>query len=403
MKRFLIIFVLVLVFSDNGSSQVLNKVAVLDPAGNLMANINTMIREEINNNVIRANDFVAVERNIINRTIIENNYTITGQIDIGIISSLGAIMGADLICHTTATTLGPNYYISCKIINVSSASVISENTGITQEGLSDLFKVVSIIGKSFFPNQNSSVNTTPQPSTVKHAISAPKTVEKESTLANIPAINFMGNKLYIMPNDVITEKVTWQEAKNGCANSNALSYDDWRLPTKEEISQMYFNKTSVYNVKPYWYWSSSSRGYEYYRQAFDANKLALAGPNARLHVRCVRNERSSSNSNIPSVNCMGNEVFVMPYDITEDRVTWNEASANCSNASALGFTDWRLPTKDEISTLYLNKALVGQTKPYWYWSGTSKGSEYYRQAFDANKLSPANPNARYHVRCVRTK
>ncbi len=401
MIKFSTIFILMLILVSNIYAQNEKKVAVLDPAGNLPESIKTMIREELNNNVIRSKQFIAVERNLINKTVAESNYYITGQVDNKTVSDLGMLMGADLICYTTATTLGPNYYISCKIIDVAKVAVIGENTGITQEGLSDLFKVVSIIGNSFFPNQEIVNNSTPQEVTSPVIVPDAKPIERNSVASNLASIYFMGRQIFIMPYDVSYDKLTWHDANNICNNANANGFSDWRLPSKDEIAQLYLNKQVVNNVKPYWYWSSTSDGGDYYRQAFDADKLVLAAPEAKLYARCIRSDKGNLMSSNPIINIMGREIIVMANDVLQDRVNWIEANKACLTTNADGFDDWRLPAKDEISQMYFNKGMIRGMKPYWYWSSTSSGDEFYRQAFDANKLTPASQEARMHVRCVR--
>ena len=48
-------------------------------------------------------------------------------------------------------------------------------------------------------------------------------------------------------------------------------------------------------------------------------------------------------------------------------LNWNNAEAACE---ALG-GDWRLPTKDELNLLYINKDKIGGFEDDMYWSGTS--------------------------------
>ena len=66
-------------------------------------------------------------------------------------------------------------------------------------------------------------------------------------------------------------------------------------------------------------------------------------------------------------------------DQSEGDVTWNNAFSlvnNSANHNAVGanFTDWRLPTKDELNMMYTKKDAIGGFANYYYWSSTEFGN-----------------------------
>ncbi len=63
---------------------------------------------------------------------------------------------------------------------------------------------------------------------------------------------------------------------------------------------------------------------------------------------------------------------------TEDLglVNWNSAKLLCENSRVSGFSDWRLPTKEELSTIYTNRNSVPNLTSGNYWS-SSKTADYY--------------------------
>jgi hypothetical protein len=73
----------------------------------------------------------------------------------------------------------------------------------------------------------------------------------------------------------------------------------------------------------------------------------------------------------------------------------------CDNSSVAGYTDWRLPTKDELAVLYNNKTVIGGFMNSCYWSSTvySVGNYWY-QDFSSGAQSNSHPSY-CRGRCVR--
>lgn len=71
-----------------------------------------------------------------------------------------------------------------------------------------------------------------------------------------------------------------------------------------------------------------------------------------------------------------------------------------------GYTDWFLPSKDELHKLYLNRSIIGGFFDGWYWSSTEK-DEWYVEALDfSNGVSSGGykgpGGTPYKVRAIRT-
>ncbi len=88
---------------------------------------------------------------------------------------------------------------------------------------------------------------------------------------------------------------------------------------------------------------------------------------------------------------------------------WNTANTICENSTLAGYTDWRLPTKDELMTLYFNKTLIGGFSNTDYWSSSKASSTYYGEFYfyinfanghvdDSQSRSPVSGR----IRAVRT-
>ena len=88
---------------------------------------------------------------------------------------------------------------------------------------------------------------------------------------------------------------------------------------------------------------------------------------------------------------------------TEDLgcVDWSSAKLLCENSTVAGYNDWRLPTKEELMTLYSNRELIGGFVDERYWSSSNNGTPYYVDF--SNGIAGVYGNSHhYNVRAVRT-
>ena len=79
------------------------------------------------------------------------------------------------------------------------------------------------------------------------------------------------------------------------------------------------------------------------------------------------------------------------------------AAKLCYNLTLDGFSDWYLPSKDELNKLYINKAAIGNLVSITYWSSTEENNEEaWAQFFiDGNQIMEGKDKS-YFVRAIRT-
>jgi hypothetical protein len=400
----LIIFlVFALIGIVNGQED--KKVAVFDPVGDVSQNLKIVIREELSNAVVNTLGFTVLERELINKVLAESKFQMTGHVDDGQIGELGKKMGANYVCYASLSSVGGNYYISCKMVDVLTAKIERQNTGITQYGLDDLFTVVSTVSRAMLQQQSSSVRSNHSSSSLSQA----KQVLDDSDSKDLAELNMMGLSLLVMPIDGTPTKTTWMEANAACQESNAYGLTEWRLPTKLEISRMFALKSNLRNMQRYWYWSATpEKNNVYFRQAFDADKLVPAAAKAKSFVRCVHNNGVVNLVDAEGVwgfSLYGTDYEVMPEDL-QGEYKWREANDACESSSAYGYNDWVLPTIDNLEFMYNNKIALNMGGE-WYWSSTPKKQGSTSAMFEKNFMNgqtyDTGSNARRSARCIRKK
>lgn len=91
-------------------------------------------------------------------------------------------------------------------------------------------------------------------------------------------------------------------------------------------------------------------------------------------------------------------------------MNWSSANSYCSNLTAEGKSDWYLPSKDQLLTMYNNKSSLQNTAGFtpfvsgYYWSSTAYSSgRHWGVFFDNGTSSNYTDNYGLYVRCVRDK
>jgi len=74
-----------------------------------------------------------------------------------------------------------------------------------------------------------------------------------------------------------------------CYNLSLNGYDDWFLPSKDELNQMYINRVAIGGFAADVYWSSSEQPTDSaYRQNMDSGAQGSSGKFNAFHVRAIR-------------------------------------------------------------------------------------------------------------------
>ena len=209
MKRVMITNAIVLLLSVTAMAQD-KKVAVFDPAGSVENSIREIVREEISSIVVNTGEYTVLERSLINKVLEENKFQSGGLVDDAQISEIGKRMGANLVFVSSLTLMGTgNYYISCKMIDVTTARIEKQKTAQTLRGGNDLVEVVKKTVNEMFAK---TVEATPQSKSVAEE---ERVLPTNNTPASLLVAN--GRKVFLNGN-----QLTKNEVRAKMANTDAL-------------------------------------------------------------------------------------------------------------------------------------------------------------------------------------
>lgn len=138
---------------------------------------------------------------------------------------------------------------------------------------------------------------------------------------------------------------------------------------------------------------------KYYVRAYARNDYGVA----------YGEEVSFTTEMFPTFQCGGYTYQVAPG--LDTSLSWGDANSYCNSLTLYGISGWRLPTKEELLQMYVEKDNIGDFDdsyagwPY-YWSSTEVGSgSHYVVNFRYGSVSPRSDNDIYNtnVRPIRRK
>lgn len=216
-------------------------------------------------------------------------------------------------------------------------------------------------------------------------------------------------------------------AQDMCTNSTEAGFTDWRLPTNDELMILYNNRKSIggFLMRPYWAYDKTYNDYGYFiTYSYIDFKNGSTGTTISSSseekeklgmVRAVRTvnpttpeepeEPEKPEETKPYVIISVVNLMVQKKDLSLS--SWSTADAICKGSTLADYTDWRLPTKEELMILFNNKDLIGGSWYTRYWS--SSPAEEYSDCYwfiddfhYSGELKIAKDSYSCGVRAVRT-
>ena len=229
----------------------------------------------------------------------------------------------------------------------------------------------------------------------------------------------------------ITKNVDWQHASEECAKEYAGSYG-WRLPTPKELLSIVDNgksdpaiNTDLFpGTNDEWFWTSAdfastadSDLNKAWFVRFDKGFLSHKSKteSEKMHVRCVRGtilpEGEFETRTIGGDEVVKDSLTGLIWQKTyKDGVKkFADALSTCEDLDYAGFTDWRLPNKNELASI-ANYAKYRPASdfpgmPNWTFrtstTDTKTNSSAWYVIFSESIVNPYAKTNSDSVRCVR--
>ncbi|NRD55429.1 DUF1566 domain-containing protein [Corallococcus sp. AB018] len=167
-----------------------------------------------------------------------------------------------------------------------------------------------------------------------------------------------------------TATVTWMDGKTSCANMVIAGQTGWRMPTMDELTDLWVDKgTSLLAAEGWtldWIWTMSpySSGHQVTRMS--TGGVSYSNDTDKQFLTCVR-----GTGEYPATVSHAGRTWMRP-DATLR--TYADAETYCSSRTTAGHAGWRLPTSSELEALHVTKggrflANAGWTLE-WIWTST---------------------------------
>ena len=251
-------------------------------------------------------------------------------------------------------------------------------------------------------------------------------IQKSFSVENVSGQNIVvDNNTGLEWQQTISEdSYKWDDAATYCSNSTYAGKSDWRLPTKTEILTIFDSVGyNIYFMETDVVWTSSLKNSNSpWAMDFSGGSSFIGSKDGYAKYRCVRGDiqpeaefHSSTMGNGDEIVADSTNHLLWQASVTaaNSEKTWKQALAYCENLTYAGFSDWRVPNKNELFTLLNN----GETTPasyfpnaysvlnetFWSSSSVQAGNQAFVVDFNNADISfsTKSNSDKHNILCVR--
>ncbi|HOW52486.1 MAG TPA: DUF1566 domain-containing protein [bacterium] len=217
-----------------------------------------------------------------------------------------------------------------------------------------------------------------------------------------------------------------QEAQDYCANLSYGSFNDWRLPTRKELTTLAdygqdspaIDSSVFPNTPAEYFWTDSSLvsdSVAWWFVVFSDGYIGTFDKTGSVaRVRCVRGAALSAH--LFSESTIEDKIAVVDHSAgltwtkeeSATALTWQAALSYCEDLSYAGSANWRLPNIEELISLVNTDVKEPASDfpgmgSYSFWSSTSKdgsSSDAWIIFFNTGGVADVAKTQEHAVRCV---
>ena len=123
-----------------------------------------VFREVLIEKLAKSTKYRPVERALIDQVLKENEYQQGGMVDDDKIKTIGKQLGADYVCISTIISLGQNYFVSAKLVDVTTAIIELQENRETKNGTEDMLESMRTLANKLFMTGGPAPVIEPEPS-----------------------------------------------------------------------------------------------------------------------------------------------------------------------------------------------------------------------------------------------